>query len=82
MKQDIKEIERRSIPARHPVKPELVELWSVEEVAERLHVSRAIVYKMIHEGQLEAIRIGRLFRITPEGYRRMLEHQSSMADQS
>lgn len=55
---------QRALPTRRHIKIE--ELYAVEEVAELLHVSRAIIYKQIHEGKLEAVRIGRLFRITRE----------------
>lgn len=55
---------QRPLPARRYIK--IHELYAVSEVAELLHISNAIIYKMIHEGQLEAIRIGRLFRIARE----------------
>jgi excisionase family DNA binding protein len=38
-------------------------LLRVAEVAERLSVSPMTVYRMIHAGELPAIRIGRSYRI-------------------
>ncbi|MFJ2176381.1 helix-turn-helix domain-containing protein [Streptomyces sp. NPDC087851] len=39
-------------------------LMTVAEVAEELRLSRMSVYRLIHGGQLGAIRIGRAYRIT------------------
>lgn len=82
MPQDIRAMKRREPLANNQRSSELEELWDVEYVAKKMRVSTAKVYKMIHDGQLEAVRIGRLYRITPEGYRRMLEKQSSICNES
>lgn len=37
---------------------------TVAEVADRLRVSKMTVYRLVHNGQLEAIRVGRSFRVT------------------
>jgi excisionase family DNA binding protein len=36
---------------------------TVEEVARMMRVSKMTVYRLVHSGELEAIRIGRSFRI-------------------
>jgi excisionase family DNA binding protein len=41
-------------------------LLTADEAAERLHVSRDLVYWLIRGGALKAVRIGRLVRIQPE----------------
>ena len=38
-------------------------LLTVAEVAALLRVSKMSVYRMIHAGELEAVRIGRSFRV-------------------
>lgn len=63
----------------HPMRPEShepVELMSVEDVAAKLKVCKATVYKMVRRGQIEAVHLGRLVRITPEGYKQLLERRS------
>ena len=55
---------------------EPVDLMSVEEVAAKLKVCKATVYKMVRKGQIEAVHLGRLVRITPEGYKQLLERRS------
>jgi excisionase family DNA binding protein len=37
---------------------------TVAEVAARMRVSKMTVYRLVHNGQLEAIRVGRSFRVT------------------
>ena len=45
---------------------ETLELLTVGEVAARLRVSPVTVRRLIKSGALEAVRIGRLVRVTPE----------------
>jgi len=37
--------------------------WTVAEVAGVMRVSKVTVYRLIHGGELEAIRVGRPFRV-------------------
>ncbi len=37
---------------------------TVAEVAARMRVSKMTVYRLVHNGDLEAIRVGRSFRVT------------------
>lgn len=43
-------------------------LMCADEVASKLKVCKATVYKMVKTGQIEAVHMGRLVRITPESY--------------
>ena len=52
------------------------EFLTVEDVAAKLGVSTTKVYRMIRSGQLEAVNLGRLYRITPKAYGQMLERLS------
>ena len=36
---------------------------TIADVAERMHVPRMAVYRMVHEGELPAIRLGRIYRV-------------------
>ncbi len=55
-------------PAR-PAKPELpdapkaVRFMTVAEVAASMRVSKMTVYRMVHNGDLAAVRVGRSFRV-------------------
>jgi len=41
-------------------------LLRIEQVAERLSVSRSMAWKIIDDGQLRSMRIGRVVRVRPE----------------
>lgn len=50
-----------------------LKLLTVDEIATLMRVSKMTVYRLIHSGELEAIRIGRSFRVaeqTVSGYLR------------
>lgn len=53
-----------------------VRLLDAAEVAERLHVSRSLVNKMIGRRQLPAIKIGRCVRVDPRALEAALQSQS------
>ena len=40
-------------------------LYSPQEFAERLSISRWTVYSWLHDGRIEGVKIGRLVRIEP-----------------
>ena len=41
-------------------------LLRVEQIAERLSVSRSMAWKIIDQGQLRSVRIGRAVRVRPQ----------------
>lgn len=41
-------------------------LLHIEQVAQRLSVSRSMAWKIIDSGQLRSLRIGRVVRVRPE----------------
>ncbi len=49
----------------HPVDPALAEVkfLTVAEVAAVMRVSKMTVYRMVHSGDLPAVRVGRSFRV-------------------
>lgn len=51
-------------------------LLDVGYVASKLKVCKATVYKMVKEGKIEAVHLNRLVRITPKGYKQLLEKTS------
>lgn len=59
-----------------PGKPVLEPLYTPQEIADALGVSRAMVYKLVKEGELEGVHIGRSVRIRPESYMRYLDDRS------
>ena len=52
-------------PGVHPVDPALAEVkfLTVAEVAAVMRVSKMTVYRMVHAGELPAVRVGRSFRV-------------------
>ena len=43
--------------------PSDVRFLTVAEVAARMRVSKMTVYRLVHSGELEAVRVGRSFRV-------------------
>ena len=43
-----------------------INLLKATEVAERLNISRSLVYQLIQAGEIPTIRIGRAVRVLPE----------------
>ena len=52
-------------PGIRPAEPQLsdVKFLTVAEVAALMRVSKMTVYRMVHSGELPAIRVGRSFRV-------------------
>lgn len=44
-------------------RPNLGEMYEPEAIADALRVGRATVYRLIHSGELKAIKIGRQYRV-------------------
>ena len=42
---------------------ESVRFMTVAEVASQMRVSKMTVYRLVHSGELEAVRVGRSFRV-------------------
>jgi excisionase family DNA binding protein len=42
---------------------EFQNLLTVREVAEQFRVSKMTVYRLVHDGQIESVRVGRSYRI-------------------
>ncbi|WP_022884684.1 helix-turn-helix domain-containing protein [Glaciibacter superstes] len=47
---------------------------TVAEVAEMMRVSKMTVYRLVHSGELPAIRFGRSFRVPESAVATALEH--------
>ena len=43
-----------------------VEFLTIAEVAARMRVSKMTVYRLVHGGELPAVRVGRSFRVTED----------------
>ncbi len=43
--------------------PSSVKFLTVAEVAMQMRVSKMTVYRLVHNGELEAVRVGRSFRV-------------------
>jgi excisionase family DNA binding protein len=49
-----------------------VRFLTVAEVAKIMRVSKMTVYRLIHSGELEAVRVGRSFRVPEQAVSRYL----------
>ena len=52
-----------------------VRFLTVAEVADMMRVSRMTVYRLVHSGQLPAIRFGRSFRVPESAVTQALENR-------
>lgn len=43
-----------------------VKFFTVAEVAAQIRVSKMTVYRLVHNGHLEAVRVGRSFRVSEQ----------------
>jgi excisionase family DNA binding protein len=50
-------------------------LYSVRDVADRLGVHPETIRRLIHDGQLDAVRVGRLLRVDGEAFAGFVERQ-------
>ena len=61
-----------------------VRFLTVAEVAELMRVSNMTVYRMVHAGELPAIRFGRSFRVPESAVEHLLQtaavHEGGVAD--
>lgn len=75
MHEQIKYMDRRGAAAasRPQETPSGAALFTPKQVADYLGVSSAKVYQLIRKGELEAVNLGRLYRVTPSAIERMLD---------
>lgn len=53
--------------------PSAPQFYTVTEVAQVMRVSKMTVYRMIHAGQLPAIRVGKSFRVPQPAVEQLLD---------
>jgi excisionase family DNA binding protein len=51
---------------QEPISPSQTRLLRIEDVADRLAVSRSMAWKLVSIGELRSLRIGRAVRVRPE----------------
>ena len=47
---------------------------TVAEVAEQMRVSKMTVYRLVHNGEMPAVRVGRSFRVPEHAVEQYLQH--------
>jgi excisionase family DNA binding protein len=55
------------------VQPARAQFLTVAEVASLMRVSKMTVYRLVHNGELPAVRVGRSFRVHAKAVHDMLE---------
>ena len=58
-----------------------VTFLTVAEVAELARVSKMTVYRLIHAGELPAVRFGRSYRVPESAVRQLLRRHASSGDE-
>jgi len=64
------------MPAKHEPEPSAlsqVKFLTVAEVAAIMRVSKMTVYRLVHSGELPAVRVGRSFRVPEKAVHSYLE---------
>ena len=64
---------RCQMAENHPGDVSGVKFLTVAEVAEVMRVSKMTVYRLVHSGELPAVRVGRSFRVTEEDVNQYLQ---------
>ncbi len=49
-----------------------IRFMTVAEVADQIRVSKMTVYRLVHSGELEAVRVGRSFRVPEHAVEELL----------
>ena len=60
----------RQLPTIQPARTQFL---TVAEVAQLMRVSKMTVYRLVHNGELPAVRVGRSFRVHAKAVHDMLE---------
>jgi excisionase family DNA binding protein len=61
------------MPTNEQAGPGSVQFLTVAEVAAMMRVSKMTVYRLVHSGELPAVRVGRSFRVPAEAVPGYLE---------
>ena len=63
------------MPSERPeaMRPTQVQFLTVAEVASMMRVSKMTVYRLVHNGELPAVRVGRSFRVHANAVHKLLE---------
>lgn len=57
--------------------PGPIKLYTVEELAEILRCERQVVYRLVREGSVPHMRVGRLIRFEADAIARWIEQEST-----
>lgn len=58
-----------------------MKVYTIEEIAEMLHVTRRTVYSYVKSGKLKAVKIGKYWRITEENLKTFFEPKEAEANE-
>ncbi|MGH3753340.1 MAG: helix-turn-helix domain-containing protein [Pseudonocardiaceae bacterium] len=61
------------MPTNEQAEPDTMQFLTVAEVAAMMRVSKMTVYRLVHAGELPAVRVGRSFRVPQVAVRGYLE---------
>ncbi len=58
------------------------EFYTVQEVADRMRVSRKTIYRMVERGDIQAVRLGDVYRIPRGSFEELLRGGASATEKS
>lgn len=50
-----------------------IKVYTLEEIAELLHITRRTLYTYVKEGKLKAVKVGKYWRVTEKNLQEFLE---------
>ena len=50
-----------------------IKVYTLEEIAELLHITRPTLYTYVKEGKLKAVKVGKYWRVTEKNLQEFLE---------
>lgn len=59
-----------------------IKIYTLEEIAELLHITRRTLYTYVKEGKLKAVKVGKYWRVTEKNFQEFLERGTVEAEQS
>jgi len=57
-----------------------IKVYTLEEVAQILHLTRRTLYSYVHDGKLKAVKIGKYWRVTEESLAAFLATGADVSD--
>lgn len=54
--------------------------WAVAQIAAELGVSKMTIYRLIHAGEIEAVKVGKSYRVADDKFKQYLKRSKVSGD--